>query len=310
MSKTIAFVSAFVSAVSVAVIFKLCLIYTCESLIYANAVLSTTFTMLVCLKTFEMRAELEEYERRSNHSENENRDEHEGSVDTALFNKLSVIKDIQLSFVIPCIVSVIDELYETFGWCLNPLFVLIEKYLQIFHPNHNVDEQPENIKYTFISKILSQLDNNSDYRTVFANVLQEMIDEIDAEQRVSNEPGVEVSVEELVVEPVIEVPVVEPVVEVPVSNEPVVEVPVSNEPVVEVPVSDEPVVEVPVVEPVVEVPVVEPVVEVPVVEPVVEVPVVEPVVEVPVVEVPVVETVVETNSEDSIDYKTELKNNE
>ncbi len=273
MSKTIAFVSAFVSAVSVAVIFKLCLIYTCESLIYANAVLSTTFTMLVCLKTFEMRAELEEYERRSKHSENENRDEHEGSVDTALFNKLSVIKDIQLSFVIPCIVSAIDELYETFGWCLNPLFVLIEKYLQIFHPNNNVDEQPEeeneNIKYTFISKILSQLDGNSDCRTVFANVLQEMIDEIDAEQRVSDESVVE----ELVVKPVIEEPVVEPIVEVPVV-EPVVEVPVLNEPV-----SDEPVVEVPIV----------------------EVPVVEPIVEVPVVE---------TNSEDSIDYKTELKNNE
>ena len=270
MSKTIAFVSAFVSAVSVAVIFKLCLIYTCESLIYANAVLSTTFTMLVCLKTFEMRAELEEYERRSKHSEHENKDEHEGSVDTALFNKLSIIKDIQLSFVIPCIVSAIDELYETFGWCLNPLFVLIEKYLQIFHPNHNVDEQPEeeneNIKYTFISKILGQLDNNSDYRTVFANVLQEIIDEIDAEQRVSNEPGVEVSVEELVVEPV--------------SGEPVVEVPVSNEPIVEVPVSDEPVVEVPVVE-------------------------------VPVSNEPIVEkTIIETNSEDSIDYKTELKNNE
>ncbi len=163
----IAFVSALIASVTLAVVFKLCLEFTCQSLIYANAMLSTSFTLLVCLKMYEMQ-QMDEPPAATEPQE---------LVDTqSLKGKLSIIKDIQLSYVIPCIKTVINDMYDTFGWCVEPIYWLFEKYMQIVYPFDIQGAIDDNTRIEYVTEFCKSLteaiDGNADIHECVKRVVR------------------------------------------------------------------------------------------------------------------------------------------
>jgi len=180
-SSKIAFVSAFVTAVTLAVVFKLCLVFTCQSLVYANAMLSTSFTLLVCLKMYEMQQADEQDDDVNPQSDEPNQpvsQKHDG-VPQNFVNALSTIKDIQLSYVIPCIKMVVSDMYETFGFCVEPIYWLFEKYVQIVYPMDVINENTR-IEYVteFCESLTTAIDNNADINEFVKQIVRKFCQNI------------------------------------------------------------------------------------------------------------------------------------
>ncbi len=185
-SSKIAFVSAFVTAVTLAVVFKLCLVFTCQSLVYANAMLSTSFTLLVCLKMYEIQQADEQDNNINPQSVNPQSDEPNQPVSQKhdvvpqnFVNALSTIKDIQLSYVIPCIKMVVSDMYETFGFCVEPIYWLFEKYVQIVYPMDVINENTR-IEYVteFCESLTTAIDNNADINEFVKQIVRKFCQNI------------------------------------------------------------------------------------------------------------------------------------